>query len=148
MATIRGGEKLTAALREISEKVSKAATLRIGFLENASYPSGEKVALIASVQEFGAPSRGIPPRPFFRGMIAQHSKEWPATVKAALLAQDYNADRALAMTGEVIRGELQDAIRSFSGVPLAPATVAAKGFDKQLIDTGVLLQSVDYEVKE
>jgi hypothetical protein len=50
--------------------------------------------------------------------------------------------------GEGIKGQLQQAIVDFAGAPLAPATVAAKGFDKQLIDSGVMQHSVDYEVTE
>jgi hypothetical protein len=33
-----------------------------------------------AVQEFGAPSRNIPPRPFFRNMIARKRNEWPTAV--------------------------------------------------------------------
>ncbi len=148
MATIKGGDKLARALADIGAKLGQHPTLRAGFLAGATYPDGTSVPMVAAIQEFGAPSRNIPPRPFFRQMIAAKSGEWPDTVKRALLAKDYDAAAALALTGEVIRGELQDSIRSFSGVPLAPSTVKAKGFDKALVDTGTMLNSVDYEVKE
>ena len=77
MATISGGQKLDAALREMASKVAVPATLRVGFLENAKYPDGTPVAMVAAIQDYGAPGAGIPPRPFFRNMIADKQREWP-----------------------------------------------------------------------
>lgn len=148
MATVRGGEKLARALEEIGRKLGKKPTLRVGFLEGATYPDGTKVALVAAINNYGAPAAGIPPRPFFTRMVAERSPEWPAKVRAALLAADYDADRALRLVGEELRGELQQAIVDFVGVPLAEATKARKGHDKQLIDTSHMLNSASYEVKE
>jgi hypothetical protein len=147
MAGIKGGEKLERALAELSRNVTSAATLRVGFLENATYPDGTKVALVAAVNNFGAPSRGIPPRPFFTNMVADRSGEWPAILAEGLKKNRYDATAALTLTGEFIRSHLQQAIRDFSGVPLAASTVARKGFSKQLISTAHMLNSVDYEVK-
>jgi hypothetical protein len=53
----------------------------------------------------------------------------------------------LDLMGTAIKGQLQQAIVDFVGIPLAPATIARKGTDKQLVDTGHMLASVDYEVK-
>src|SRR5262245_47719483 len=53
MARLRGGDKLEAALREISRKVGKPGTLRVGFLSDATYPDGTPVALVAAANEFG-----------------------------------------------------------------------------------------------
>jgi len=147
MATIRGGSKLEAKLREIAQAVAKPANLRAGFLENASYPDGTSVALVAVVQDFGAPSRGIPPRPFFRNMVAAKSSTWGDAVAKNLKAADYDATVAMTRVGEGIKGQLQASIREFAGVPLKPATIARKGFSAQLIDTGHMLDSVDFEVK-
>jgi hypothetical protein len=148
MATIKGGSKLDSALTEIAAKISRPATLKVGFLSGASYPDGTSVALVAAVQEFGAPSRGIPSRPFFRNMIAAKSPGWPAAVAVNLKAKNYDVDATLRIVGTGIKEQLQDSIRTFEGAPLAPATVAAKGFDKALIDTGTMLNSVDFTVDE
>ena len=147
MATIRGGGKLELALSRIARQLSNASTLRVGFLENSSYPDGKPVAMIAAVNEFGAPSRGVPPRPFFRNMIAAKSEEWPDGIAAALKANDLDAGKALDLTGHAIKGQLQESIVDFDSVPLKPATVERKGNDKQLVDTGHMLNSVDFEVK-
>lgn len=150
MATryVRSGDKLEAALSDISRNLKKAAVVRIGFLEGATYPDGTPVAMIAAIHEFGAPAAGIPPRPFFRGMIAAKSSEWPEGIEQQLVATDYDTELTLERTGAAIAGQLRQAIVDFVGVPLKPATIAAKGFDKQLVDTGHMLNSVDFEVEE
>lgn len=146
MATISGGKKLEAALARIASQLSNGKVLRVGFLSNATYPDGKPVAMIAAIQDFGAPGAGIPPRPFFRNMIAAKSGEWPKALGDLLKDNDYDVDKALELTGHGIKGQLQQSIRDFSGVPLKPATIARKGFDKQLIDSGHMLNSVDFEV--
>jgi len=59
MATIRGGDKFEAVLRDIADKLRDGGSVRVGFLENATYPDGKPVAMIAAIQEFGAPAAGI-----------------------------------------------------------------------------------------
>jgi hypothetical protein len=143
-----GGDKLLKRLAELSTKVSKKSTFNVGFLQNATYPDGTLVALVAAINEFGAPSRNQPPRPFFRSMITAKSPEWGDQLGKVLKSTDYNTDTSMGLMGESIKGELQVSIIEFSGAPLAPATIAAKGFDKQLIDTGHMKDSVDYEIKD
>lgn len=147
MVKITGGDKLAARLAEIARGLSKPSTLSVGFLENATYPDGTPVPLVAAIQEFGAPSRNIPPRPFFRSMIAEKSPEWPDAIAGVLKATDYDATKTMTQVGEGIKGQLQGSITGFSGVPLSKATIKKKGNDKQLVDTGHLLNSVDYVVR-
>ncbi len=147
LATLTGGDKLTARLAELAKSVTKSATLSVGFLEGATYPDGTSVPLVAAVQEFGAPARNIPPRPFFRNMIAQRAESWPDAVAALLETNDYDATQTLMQTGEGIKGQLQQSIKDTNSPPLAPATIAKKGFSKPLIDTGVMINSIDYKVE-
>lgn len=147
MATISGGDKLTAALNELAKGLDKGATLEVGFLPGATYPDGTLVAMVAAIQEFGAPSRGIPPRPFFRNMIAQNSPQWPKAVGDLLKSTGYDAQKTLEMTGEGIKGELQQSIVSTNSPPNAPSTIAQKGSSKPLVDTGHMLNSIDFIVK-
>jgi hypothetical protein len=146
MARIRGGERVSEVLRRIADRVSQPMQLRVGFLENATYPDGKPVAMIAAIQEFGAPRAGIPPRPFFRNMIADKEHEWPAAVAGLLLDSDYDLARALDMAGFAIEGQLRQSIQQTNSPPLADSTVARKGFTKPLIETGHMLNSIDHEV--
>ena len=147
MASARVVTKAADRLREISRKLEKGNTLSIGFLANAKYPDGTSVALIAAIHNFGAPSRGIPPRPFFSNMVADKKGEWPAAIAALLKVNDYDVEKTLRQTGAAIKGQLEDAIINGNFVPLKPATVKRKGFSTPLIDTAHMLHSIDFEVK-
>lgn len=171
---MKGGEKLERALAEIATQIKKPGTLRVGFLEGATYPSkptaslrasyakrkakgvqgaikgaagAKPVAMIAAIQEFGAPARGIPPRPFFRNMIAKKSKTWAKGIATQLKINNYNVKKTLMITGEVIAGQLRQSIIETNSPPLAASTIARKGFAKPLIDTSHMINSVNYEVK-
>lgn len=143
---LSGGALLHAHLAAIAARLGNADSVRVGFLEGATYPDGTPVPLVAAANEFGDPARGRPARPYFRQMIAAKSPGWGVTFSKVLVAADYDADKALALMGAGVADQLRESIRSFDGPALAPSTVAAKGFDKQLIDTSVMLNSVDYEV--
>lgn len=146
MAEISGGDKLATALAEIAAKLTKAATLRVGFLEGATYPDGTPVAMIAAIHNYGAPAAGVPPRPFFTDMIAAKSPEWGPAIGALLPQNDYDTEKVLEVTGHAIAGQLKQEITTFVGVPLSQRTIDRKGFDKQLVDRGIMLNSVDFEV--
>ena len=146
--TLKGGEKVAAYLKSVSDKVSRPATLRVGFLSSATYPDGTPVAMIAAINEFGAPSRGQPPRPFFRDMIAAKEQEWGPAIAALLQANGYDLKAALELAGQSIAGQLRQSITNYNGPALAPSTIKRKGFAKQLVDSGVMLNSVDHEVTE
>ncbi len=148
MATIglKGGQTLVRRLEEMAKKLGDGGTLRVGFLEGATYPDGTPVALVAAVNEFGRPDQNQPPRPFFRDMIAAKQKDWPRALRAVAKNNDYDIDKALGQMGEGIKGQLQESIRQLDSPVLSPVTVARKGFEKPLVETGHMMNSVDYEV--
>lgn len=177
MAEISGGNKLQLALSKIATNLSKAETLRVGFLEGSTYPDGTSVPMVAALDEFG--TEKSPPRPFFRNMVAAKSGEWPQAISAALKDNDYDADKALELTGEGIKGQLQQSIVDTMGPPLSPVTLMLRKMKsenpnlvvtgatvgeaarrvaagesyagvstKPLVESGHMLNSVDYEVKK
>ncbi|WP_262504715.1 phage virion morphogenesis protein [Serratia liquefaciens] len=150
MATIElsGGGELERKLKEMMDRLGEGTLLRVGFLENATYPDGEYVATIAASNEFGNPGNNQPPRPFFRNMIAANSPAWPLEVGKVVKAADFDGKKTLQLMGERIKDQLQGSIRELVEPPLSPYTIKKKGFDKPLIDTGHMLNSVDYDVKE
>jgi hypothetical protein len=141
---LRGGEKLEEALRKMAEGLSRGGTVRVGFLENATYPDGKSVAMIAAIQDFGTGT--IPPRPFFRNMIAAKQGEWPGAIDGLLKANDYDIDKTLQQTGAAIAGQLRQSIIDTNAPPLAESTIRRKGHSKPLIDTSHMINSVDFEV--
>lgn len=144
---LTGGEGLARALEDIASRFKDGGTVRVGFLENATYPDGTPVALVAMIQDFGAPRAGIPPRPFFRNMVREKSPEWPAAIRQLLIDNDYDVQKVLALTGEAIAGQLRQSIIDTNEPPLAASTIRRKGHDKPLVDTGHMLNSVDFEVE-
>ena len=53
----------------------------------------------------------------------------------------------MGQVGALIAGQLQKSINETNNPPLSPRTIARKGFDKPLIDTGHMWNSVNFEVK-
>ena len=147
MTTIRGGEKFEAAMAELASKLARHATLKVGFLENATYPDGKPVAMIAAINEYGAPSRGQPARPFFRRMINAKQGEWPEAIAGVLKDNGNDVEKSLEIAGAAIAGQLRQSIVDLVDPPLAPSTIARKGFEKPLIHTSHMLKSVDHQVK-
>jgi hypothetical protein len=88
----------------------------------------------------------IPARSFFRTMIEEKKAGWGKALGALAKDNDYDIDKALGLMGEGIKGQLQASIQAVTSPPLAASTVRAKGFDKPLVESGHMQNSVDYEV--
>lgn len=163
----------------MSSGLATGQTVEVGFLENATYPDGTLVAMVAAIQEYGAPKVGIPPRPFFRNMIAGESPHWAGDMAVVLKSRNFDGAAALADMGLEIKAELQESIVETFEPALSPVTlmlrwmkaqdpdlkitrstvVEARGrlaagekpgtvSTKPLVDTGHLLNSIDFRVKE
>ncbi len=192
MVTFSGGDVFAAKMRELSENIRKAASLKVGIMSDARYDDGTMVAMIAAKNEFGGtvtipeheqsiyrsisadqteflrggrfvkksksnfetvhmvPEYTIttPPRPFMRRMIAEHSGEWPAEIAKNLKANNYDAAATLEAVGGMIEAELKTSIRNFTDPPNAPSTIAKKGFDNPLTESGWMEASVTHLVEE
>lgn len=176
MATITGGTKLEAKLREIAANLKSGGTLRVGFLEGATYPDGTSVAMVAALDEYGHGK--TPPRPYFRTMIAEKSPEWPDAIADLLKTNNYDVKRTLETAGEAIKGQLQQSIIDLNEPALSAITVMLRGMKannpslvvtgstvgeaarrvkagltnygastKPLVESGHMLNSVSYEVE-
>lgn len=144
---LSGGAGLEAYLAKLGEKVSSASSVKVGFLEGATYPDGTPVAMIAAIQNFGAPKRSIPPRPFFSNMIDKHGSEWGGEVAELLDRTGFDSALTLELMGERIEGQLRQEIVDTNSPPLSPKTIARKGGrEKPLIDTAHMIGSIDSEV--
>lgn len=142
---ISGGDKLVAALEKIAKDFG-GGSVKVGFLEGATYPDGTNVASVAFFNEYGTTK--IPPRPFFRSMIEEKSVEWPDLMARAAKHFDYDGQKVLEAVGQVVAEELQQSIVGWQEPPNAPYTVAQKGFNKPLIHTGHMQNSIDFEVSD
>jgi hypothetical protein len=89
----------------------------------------------------------IPPRPFFRTMIANEQDGWGGELGKHLVATKYNVDKSLSLTGELLDGQLAASIDATVSPQNAKSTIAKKGFDKPLIDTGYMRSRIAHDVK-
>ena len=149
MATLKGGEEFCRRLDEISEGLTKGGKLKVGWPQGTTYPdSGIEVGLVAAFNEFGVPSHNQPPRPFMRLAIQENSPYWAPQIANLLQANDYDTVKVLNLMGIEIVGQVQDSIDKLLEPPLAPSTIARKGFDKPLIETNLMRSTVSFEVEE
>jgi hypothetical protein len=128
MAKVSGGDRLKAKLDKIKLN-AKNRTLRVGFLENRDYPiSGRPVPLVAAVQEYGAPGAQfpIPPRPFFRTMIAKNKANWPIQAAALLKQYNYDTDKVFQAMGNEIAGLLKQSIATTNAPALSQVTLMVR----------------------
>lgn len=126
MATnyLRGGEKVRLILEQAVVNIDKASQVAVGFMEGAFEPDQEtSVAMVAAIQNFGAPKVGIPPRPFFTNMIQQNMGNWGGMVANAAKKFDYDAVKILEEMGKEIEEELQISIKATNEPPLSSTTL-------------------------
>jgi len=146
MATgFTGGAKLQAILKDTAKKLGEGKTLRVGFLGSENYPDGTTVAQVAFWNEYGTITS--PPRPFFRNMIEAKSPKWGEALGKALVATDNDTTKALSLVGTGIKDQLTKSIVDFASPGNAPYTIARKGFDKPLIDTGQMQRATGFDIE-
>lgn len=152
-----GQDKLNRKLRELS--MIKVNT-KIGFFEKSKYPDGTPVAYVAYLNEMGIHN---PRRPFLKRTIRRNLNKWVNGIKYSIKGGGLNRSNVLnayRKAGIVAVGDVKKTIRSWEPGGNAPATVAAKrrrgrnGRNQQainpeqvLIDTGLMISSVAYEVE-
>lgn len=121
---------------------------KVGWFETAHYPDGTPVAYVATIHEFGAGP--IPARPFMRPAVAEYGRAWVALMgQGAKAALNGTTSAAAVLEAVTLRaaGDVGKAIKAVTSPPLKPMTIARKGFDKPLVDTGQMLQSVTGKVE-
>jgi hypothetical protein len=109
---------------------ARTMCVQVGFME-AKYPSGVYVAMVALIQELGAPRAGIPPRPFFKPMIEKYKGVWGATLGKLMKANKMDGRMSLDQLGEVIEGQLQDSIINVNSPALSPVTLMLRYMKSQ-----------------
>lgn len=130
------------------------ATLQVGWFD-AKYEDGTPVSLVAMVQEFGAPEKNIPPRPFMRPAKMEHAQEWKDQFAKA--AKNLHKGRKtqediLNELGDQIISDIRQAIMDVNFPPLEEQTLKArrrKGnySEKPLIDTKRMFDTLDKKVE-
>lgn len=106
------------------------------------------VAALGAIHEFGSPENNIPARPFMSQTYDNNLsllKSRSRKVLTAVQSGKLGADRGLAILGEWYTGAIKETITNGEFVPLKPATVAAKGSSRPLIDTAQMRNSITWK---
>jgi hypothetical protein len=133
--SVKGGDKLTKKLADLKAKMGNNPIVKVGFMAGATYDdkNNTPVAMVAAIQEFGTTNSvfNIPPRPFFRNMIADHKDEWPKETTAVLKSQAFDVVKTLDLMGESIGVELKASIAEGDYAALSPVTVMLRDMRSQ-----------------
>jgi len=124
--------------------------VQVGFLSSAKYEDGTSVAQVAISNEYGVPQKRQPPRPFMRQALKK-SGEWKKTFDFMIkkdFARGGDFKTSFDTLGSVVQGDIKISIKELISPALAQSTIDKKGFSKPLIDTGYMLDSVNYEVSK
>lgn len=149
---IKGGNKITARLKQMQEELGRNRKVEVGFFANSTYTDGTPVAMIAAIQEFGTDK--IPARSFMRTTIADKQAQWAKAAAAVMRATGCNPQQALEQLGAVAANDIQEKIKAITDPPLAPYTIkrrrekGSENPEKPLIDTGRMVESVSYQVSD
>lgn len=151
MVTINGGDKFKEFLQTL---LKQKASVNVGFFEDAKYPDGLQIAEVAVGNEFGYINETgavVPPRPFMQPTLEENKSKWVRVLKQQITAQQDKIDikKALSAVGFVAMNDIKNKIDWWAeqGEPRnAAATIAKKGFDSPLINSGMMRDAVNYEV--
>ena len=160
----RQSHRLHVSLGNITKALKQNVYAEAGWTaESGSYPTGENVANIAILQEYGGTGKSgnvIPPRPFVRPTVAAQGNKYVNFAQKSIIAAMKKGESPLsvmAMLAERIAADLKKSILAVFEPPLAPLTIklrrerwADAGTDngyggileKPLIDTGRMINSV------
>lgn len=165
-AAFSGGEKLFDVLNRMVNGLGPGREVRVGFLEGSmagwagprplngrkktakseSSKGGQSPApQVAFYLEYG--TEHMPPRPFFSGMVSRESPTWGKLVEAMLKHANYDSAKAMRGVGLKVKSQLQMSINTFTDPGIKQSTKDRKGFDKPLIDSHSMVNSVDFEVQ-
>ena len=117
---------------------------------------GATNVLVASVHEYGSPSRNIPERSFFRSTFDKYRKKYVKRSKELgqdLIAKKISRASGLRLIGEEHRSDIIDRVRGRRGGKikqrLSPATVKRRGeTGPALYDTGQMIGALSVELEK
>lgn len=145
-------KKFEALTRRFAELAGHSVMVGIPQGDNGRTDGGDiGSAGILAVHEFGAPELGIPERSVVRRSIRENLGKYKKLNLVNLrkvVRSEMTVAQALGILGAVAAGDVQMTIRKADLAPLKPATIKRKGSSKPLIDTGQVIQSITFEVRD
>lgn len=128
------------------------AHVKVGVLasKSGSAESGFDMVALAATHEFGSPKHGIPERSFIRRTFAEKPGELATTTRAIatkFVRGEVSIEKALNILGLWASNAVKNRVTVDTiPPPNAPATIARKGSDRPLVDTGRMINAVTWAV--
>lgn len=145
-------QKVKFALKGLEQRMVQDALVLVGVPKGAGvYEDGLTIATIAAVNNFGSADGVIPPRPFLAPAIEKGAPQYRRLTEVMLpkvLSGEMEMRTMLEMMGNLAEGHVKQEITDLKIPPNAASTIAAKGSDNPLIDTGNLRQSIRYVIDD
>lgn len=137
-------QKLTAYFKKLESCYSD-----VGFIDPDISYIENNVPTVAYMQEFGDHNGGrrIPPRPFMRKSVSDFSPVMAKALAKSLVENKYDSKKSLDELSIQLRDRIKQNITDWSNPENAEWTIMKKGFNDPLVDTGLMRDSVEYEVK-
>lgn len=109
---------------------------------------GGQLVDIALIHELGAPKAGIPERSFLRSTFEAKAKQLGklAEQMAKKALEGQGVEQSLNLIGTYLAAEIKKTIVNRIAPANADSTIARKGSDVPLVDTGQLINSITYTV--
>lgn len=151
----------------------QSGKVEVGWLESATYDDGTPIAKVAEINEFGATIKvtdkmrrwfgaqgfplnkntteiHIPARSFIRSTCDEKKKEWTDVINSRLkkaIKGELSFEQALEQLGLKIKADVQEKISSTTTPPNSAMTIAMKGKDTPLRNTGLMLESITVQTE-
>jgi len=141
---------MNSVLKKLEALKQTQVVVGIPAVANKIHEGGVSNAVIAAAHEFGVPDKNIPERSFLRSTFNENKDKaasFLATrIRNALISKG-DMNKPFELLGLKMATEVKGKIQSGIEPPLLKATIKRKGSSKPLIDTGQLVQSITYEVR-
>lgn len=145
-------QKVEQALKQLAERLNGETRVLAGVPKGAgTYEDGLTLATIAAVNNFGSADGQIPARPVLGPAIEKGAPQYLRLAEVMIpkvLTGEMTMLTLLEQMGNLAEGHIKQEITDLKDPPNAPSTIAAKGSDNPLIDTGAFRQSIRYVIDD
>lgn len=146
-------ESNPGAISKLLDRLSGSVEIAVGLpakSESAGlrYPDGTTLLDVAYYNEFGI---GVPARPFMRAGVRGNLRSINKVAGEAIVevnVGNLELKDAAELVGQEAAGGVSTYVVELSSPPNSPVTVELKGSSNPLVDTGLLWQSITYEVRK
>ena len=129
------------------KRLGHPAHVTVGVHDDIGSRSLDGVVTVADVMTWAEFGLGQPERSWLRAFVDEEEKQIDEDIRklGEAVIKGLDAEDAIEQLGASLKARIQERIANRIPPPNAPSTVARKGSDVPLIDTGQSRASVDYK---